>query len=169
MKIIDNFLTKEEWFKLFDTMLTANFPWYLNSSKVGKHYGDDIGLHDYQFTHTFYSDFAVRSQFGSLIEPALVKLNPSAIVRVKANLTPCSQQIEQFPMHRDFENFQGQTAIFYLNTNNGYTVFKDGTRVDSVANRCVIFDSQLEHTGTTCTDQRVRSVINFNYYPWTEQ
>ena len=31
-------------------------------------------------------------------------------------------------------------AIFSLNTCDGYTKFKDGTKVESVANRIVIFD-----------------------------
>ena len=50
-----------------------------------------------------------------------------------------------------------------MNTNNGYTTFKDGTKVDSVANRMIIFDSELDHTGTTCTDQKSRVIINFNF------
>jgi hypothetical protein len=30
------------------------------------------------------------------------------------------------------------------------------------------FDSQLEHTGTTCTDNNVRAVINLNYFKWVK-
>lgn len=167
MKILDNLLSQKEWTILHDTLLTANFPWYLNKYKVGKEY-DNGQLHEYQFTHNFYSEFGVKSQFSSVIEPILIKLNPSAIVRIKANLLPNTPSIETFPMHRDFENFNGTTAIYYLNSNNGYTIFEDGTRIESVANRCVVFDARLNHTGTTCTDQRVRSVINFNYYTWTD-
>ena len=35
------------------------------------------------------------------------------------------------------------TSIFYVNTNNGYTKFEDGSIVESVANRMLIFDSNL--------------------------
>ena len=55
------------------------------------------------------------------------------------------------------------TSIFYVNTNNGYTVFEDGTKVESVANRMLTFPSNLKHCGTSCTDKNIRSVINFNY------
>ena len=55
------------------------------------------------------------------------------------------------------------TAILYINTNNGYTKFKKGGKVKSVANRMLIFDSQLEHAGVTCTDALRRVVVNFNY------
>ena len=41
--------------------------------------------------------------------------------------------------------------------------FEDGTKVPSVANTFVTFPSDIKHTGTTCTDQKFRSVINFNY------
>ena len=55
------------------------------------------------------------------------------------------------------------TAILYINTNNGWTRFKKGARVKSIANRIVIFDSNLEHSGVTCTDEKRRVVMNFNY------
>ena len=55
------------------------------------------------------------------------------------------------------------TAIFYLNTNNGYTLFEDGQRVASVANRIVIFDAALRHTGASCTDADHRLVLNLNF------
>jgi len=37
-------------------------------------------------------------------------------------------------------------------------------KLDSLKNRIVIFDSNLEHTGTSCTNQFGRLVINFNYF-----
>ena len=55
------------------------------------------------------------------------------------------------------------TSIFYMNTNNGYTEFEDGTKVESIANRIVSFPFNMEHTGTSCTDEQTRIVINFNY------
>ena len=50
-----------------------------------------------------------------------------------------------------------------MNTNNGYTKFEDGTTVKSEANRMVTFPASMRHLGTTCTDQKIRVVINFNY------
>ena len=59
---------------------------------------------------------------------------------------------------------QSSTSIFYVNTNNGYTKFEDGTKVESVANRMVTFPANMKHTGTSCTDEKIRVVINFNYF-----
>ena len=56
-----------------------------------------------------------------------------------------------------------KTAAFYLNTNDGYTKFSNGLKVESIRNRFVEFDGNTPHTGTTCTDSQFRAVINFNY------
>ena len=55
-------------------------------------------------------------------------------------------------------------AIYYVNSNDGYTEFRDGTKVESIANRLAIFPSTMEHTGSTCTNTKFRCVINFNFY-----
>jgi hypothetical protein len=58
-----------------------------------------------------------------------------------------------------------KTAVFYLNTNNGYTYFENNEKVLSTENTFVEFDSHIMHGGTTCTDQLKRMMINFNYIP----
>ena len=47
-----------------------------------------------------------------------------------------------------------------MNTNNGYTIFEDGTKIEC-RNRVVIFDSQLRHAGVPTDEKKV--VINFNF------
>ena len=84
--------------------------------------------------------------------------------RVKANLTLKTSTPEKSLFHSDYKDMK--TAIFYINTNNGYTEFKNGVIVNSVANRLCNFDSNLEHQGVTCTDEKRRVVINFNYEVW---
>ena len=81
------------------------------------------------------------------------------------NLSPRTFFHRKGGMHIDLtgQSSPQKTAIFYVNTNNGWTEFKKGGKVKSVANRIVIFDSNLEHQGVTCTDKKRRVVINFNY------
>jgi len=55
------------------------------------------------------------------------------------------------------------TAIYSINTTDGYTKFEDGTKCESVANRFCMFPCGTRHTGTTCTKTDRRLVINFNY------
>ena len=61
------------------------------------------------------------------------------------------------------ENMDHNTAIFYLNTCNGKTVV-DGTEVESVANRVVIFPANTPHYVVSQTDTDRRIVLNINYY-----
>ena len=61
-----------------------------------------------------------------------------------------------------------RTSILYMNTNDGYTLFEDGTKVESVMNRLITFPYNMKHAGTTCTDVPFRMVINFNYITSTK-
>ena len=86
------------------------------------------------------------------------------LVRAKANLLFKTDKIYEHGMHTDFENnTKVTTGIFYVNTNDGYTKFKNGTIINSEQNKYVEFDGNLEHTGSTCTNSKYRIVINFNY------
>ena len=54
--------------------------------------------------------------------------------------------------------------MLYLNDNDGYTEFRDGTKVQSVKNTAVIFDSNIEHRGVPATNIDRRLVLNINYF-----
>ena len=165
IRVIDNCLDTSSFDMISQTLIDANFPWYFCDSKVGPHY-DGPGLHDQQFVHIFYENFEPRSSYISILDSLLDIINPMALVRIKANLTTATSEIIEFPMHTDlFDNSNNcMTAVYYVNSNNGYTLFESGERVDSVANRLVIFNSSIRHTGTTSTDTKNRCVININYY-----
>ncbi len=172
--IIKDFLPKNEFETIQKMFLGPRIPWFFNSCIVDLSISDSIenrdvsieDLYDYQFTHMLYQNYTICSEFFQLLDPILTKLNPSAILRIKSNLIPRSDKIIEFPLHIDITHFKGKTAIFYINSNDGYTLFQDGTKVESIENQIVIFDSTTMHTGTTCTNQKNRCVINFNFYQW---
>ena len=90
------------------------------------------------------------------------KVEAKKCERIKANLTFRTPTIEPALFHIDYPD--GKTAVFYINTNDGYTEFESGVRVSSVANRVCIFDSNLKHRGTTHSEgENQRIVVNFNY------
>ena len=49
-----------------------------------------------------------------------------------------------------------------LNTNNGKTILNDEVEIDSIANRLLVFDGDIPHCSTTCTDEKVRLNVNVN-------
>ena len=58
---------------------------------------------------------------------------------------------------------QLQTILQKQVTRFGNHIFQNGSVVESLENRLLIFNSNLMHSGTTCTNENVRCVINFNY------
>jgi hypothetical protein len=165
--VIDNFLDAKTFVSLKKEMYGPNLPWFHNEFLV---YEDEVvenNTWNWQLTHTFYKHNMPRSDKFQLLDPVLEKLNPSSIVKIKANLMPRTNNIIVHKLHTDIDMFKGKTSVYYINSNNGYTLFQDGTKVESVENRMVIFDSDIPHTGTSCTNARNRCVLNFNYYEWS--
>ena len=155
--VIDNFLDHGD-FEAMKILFTDNpyFSWFYQNGK--EYENDDF----FQFTHIFYNNHNPNSQHYQALQPFLDKLQVNALIRIKANLTGREESIRLGKFHVD-SLFKCNTAVWYLNTNNGKTVFEDGDEVESVANRMVIFPSKQKHTATTHTDEKTRIVINFNY------
>tara|TARA_B110000503_G_C6990966_1_gene347312 strand:+ start:144 stop:623 length:480 start_codon:yes stop_codon:yes gene_type:complete len=157
MKVVNNFLEKEEFSILQKNILGTTFPWYYNDIKTLP------GDKSFQFVHNFFWNDTILSPSWNNIAPILNKLNAKKIIRVKANLTPKKEKFFKSIMHIDTEIKKSKTAVFYCNTNNGFTEFDDGISISSEENKIVIFDSQKLHCGGDCTDSNIRVVINFNY------
>ena len=184
MEIKDNFLNQKD----FDILLThfidssglstiddqnndphpgQSLPWFYND-KID-YFTDE---NKFQFIHPFYGYCIPNSPSIEILNSILEKINPLAIYRIKANLLTRTPNIEKNEFHMDIgglDDFPEKlkhwtTSIFYINTNNGYTEFEDGTKVESVVNRMVTFPSNIKHRGTSCTDEKTRIVINFNYF-----
>ena len=93
------------------------------------------------------------------------KLNCRVLIKIKLTLNPRRSTVMEHGFHVDNDLPKAKTAVLYFNDNNGYTLFeKTGEKVYSKENRIVIFDNNLKHTGTTCTDTKRRVVMNINFY-----
>ena len=157
--IHDDFLSDYHFKQIQNELIGDGFPWFYNNYTV------DLGDKKSMFTHTFFSIDPPwngnQSAFFPLWENCLHKLRCNQLFRIKSNLHLRTIFHRKCGYHIDYKDIK--TAILYMNTNNGWTNFKKGGKVKSVANRMVIFDSNLEHAGVTCTDEDSRVVVNFNY------
>ena len=160
--VVDDFLSSQHFEMIHSEMMGDNFDWYFTDGisvipQAGR----------YQFIHNFYKRFLGPTTSMELIVPIVDKLGlkPESVIRIKANLNTRTLFNRRTGFHTDFsEAGPHTTAIYYVNTNNGYTLFKGGKKIKSVENRLIVFDSTLEHQGVTCTDEKRRVVINFNYH-----
>ena len=158
IEVIDNFLEEDVFKEIEKILMGDKFPWFFNDFK-----NDDDDINNFQFTHTVVrGNGNIESKFIQYMKPFFDKLNIKKIFRIKINLTTRTHNSFNHLYHTDV-SFQCTTAIFYINSNNGKTIFKHGEEVNSVANRMVIFNSNLEHAATSHTDEKTRVVINFNY------
>ena len=160
--VIDDVLEKEDFEMTQGAIMHDQFDWQFRKGIK------DASVNDSQMVHTFHFQGmqATTPERFSILYPLLNYIQPAGILRIKANLNAKTNEHYETGLHVDVMVPGSLTAIYYVNTNNGYTYFEDGQKIESVGNRLVIMPSNLPHAGATCTDELRRVVINFNYLPF---
>lgn len=162
INIIDNFLPKEEFLKLKTILMSDMMPWFFNDYKVFDTKKEN--LNNYQFVHIFYQNYQIWSNHYDCLLSLINKIKPNALVRIKINLSSVTKTNIKSDFHTDITGVKCNTAIFYINSNDGFTEFEDGKKINSVENRLITFPSEMKHLGATCTDAKRRLVLNINYF-----
>lgn len=171
--VYDNFLEKDKLSKIQNTIMENNstnlFPWFYFPSVASPDHYDPYD-EDHGFSHGLYNCWRPfdTSPYNELFDPLYQKLNPVCLIRSKINLSLKTNTHINQGKHIDIPGSNGLTAVFYLNTNNGKTCLEinnETIEIDSVENRVVIFNSNVQHYGVTQTDEKARYVVNINYYP----
>ena len=159
MKIHRNFIDKEYLKKLQELLYGKNtpFPWYYLDYLVSNP-KDSIS----NFYHLLYQFYKPTSDYFNLFETLINKINPTALIRIRLNLYPKTGKSFETVFHTDVDDIKNyRTAIFYLNTNNGYTVFEN-KKIKSEENTLVDFDGSTLHKAVSSTDDK-KVLININY------
>ena len=127
-------------------------------------YGDDNS--DFYFVHFLYENYThshdCSSMFDRILSPIIGRLKFNYLMRAKVNLYTRKSEFIQTAMHTDAIT-PHMVGLYSVNTNNGYTLFKDGTKIESIENQMVIFDGKREHCSVAQTDTDVRVNININF------
>ena len=173
VKVIDNFLSDKEYNQVVSTIFKHDFPWTFGPILDDRYKtGDDKNdykftaqnKYNFQFCHILHFNSVASPYFTDIFGPIGNTLKPESLVNVKINLNPLTDSIVEHALHTDNPYKNSKTAIYYINTCDGYTLFEDGSKVESVANRLVTFPTNTKHTGTTTTNCNARCVININYF-----
>ena len=186
-EIYDNCLDQHVFQDIQNKIFYQDFPWYLEAddrSYQGYHKSPlknyEITNHT-QFNHLFYhvNDRTSWSNYTPWINPVLNIINPRAWFRVKANYVASSHKSNiirgwHHDACGDMKNTHNKgwpeckIAVLYINTNNGYTLMETGDKVESKANRLVIFPNNVLHTAVLQTDIPHRIIINMVFFPYKE-
>lgn len=165
VSVQDNFLDVEYFQFLKGQVLDKSFPWTVSTVK------DSLGINDYQLCHgvcnTIDGNHIIVSTFYEELTPLFKSLDVLCCLRIKINLLKREEKLFEHPLHVDWANAPSNlyTSLLYFNTNNGYTRFEDGTKIQSVENRLITFPNHYKHSGTvnSCTEPH-RCVMNINYF-----
>ena len=164
-----NALSEDHFKNIKNVFLSEYLPWNFTAGIV---YGGVTGKKDFQFTLDIWSAMGVGNlqlpgnyTFNAIL-PILQILEPAVLFRIKANLRPKAHKLEESDWHCDNDVPKASTAIYYIDTNDGYTKWKDGDKLRSKENTLVVFPNHLEHLGTPCTNANRRTFINFNFFSY---
>jgi hypothetical protein len=159
-KEISNFLDPLDFTIVAPTLLSDFFPWYLVEEKSKTKKDKNIF-----FSHYFYKDNLQKSNFFEIVIPIIKKINPVSIIEIQAILTTQTDEKIINNYRKDFKKIpeNQETAIFYINTNNGTTIFDDNEQFSSKENTLIKFNSSLLYKDSTSTDKLKRILLIFNY------
>ena len=176
ISVYDNYLDPRDFKKIQSVMMDdPDFPWNWCEHTVRNQFQNDGTLleNNYQYVHIFMNKITLfenrLSKYITILQPLIELIGAVAWIRIKANANPRTEKIVISGFHQDVTErrlleCEPTTAIFYLNTNDGYTIFEeDGTKVNSVANRICFFPHWMYHSCTTCTNANRRIALNLNF------
>ena len=168
-RIIDNVLSEDDLIKIEQNVLQA--PIFKAFDSTASKQSDNV--YDVMMSRVFFSSYYSSYQQAGFDEeylpyfyPLLNEMVSGFLLRVSLNLTFATPNPYISDYHADNHAQNSFTNIFYLNSNNGGTKFKDsGEIVQSKRNRLVMFPSFRKHAAVNTTDTKLRWVLNINYVP----
>ena len=169
MQIIDNFLQKNTHNRIKEIVLdnALYFPYYFHTYVAYNSPVESFDVKQLMFAHGLKNDEGVVSNhYDRLVLPILDELNVKEknLIRAKVNLNVNQNEQIKSHWHTDVDDVEKYTtAIYYINTNNGYTELDNGQKIESIENRILIFDGNIKHRGVTQTNSKGRVTINLNY------
>lgn len=161
--IKDNFLSKEYYEKIKNFLNHQyDIPWYWSKTDT-----DQSKNKNGYFTFSFYDHNRPGHPAFELLTDLLKQLECNAPIEIRANLSFRDVDCIESNFHTDFNYKNSKTAILYFTTCNAKTVLKideDEIVCDSVENRVLLFDSNIQHKVIYQTDVHKRHIININFF-----
>ena len=170
-KFIDNFFHPLLFEKIKNIIVfNSYFPLYINTEVVSEdsqEYSLKEHLWNFYYIHVLYKNDKPESRYfeelSSMILPEFYgKCGMKSLMRMKVNFYSHTETLREHGKHQD-ATYSHKAAILSLNTCDGFTRMEDGTKIDSVENRLLIFDGIRFHNSSSTTNAKGRYNINFNF------
>jgi hypothetical protein len=189
-KIFDNFLPRKEHEDFYNLIISSNFSWFmqpghgsvlkesqLKAKKIYKNIYEN-----FQLNHLFYADRNLGQGNNHINSPHFyliknfitkflkkTKINKFELMRAKVNLQPRIPDAKEYnhnTPHLDYSNEDHNVLLYYINDSDGDThFFKNEKIIKSIspkANRLVVFDGNILHTGSHPIKSDYRLILNIN-------
>lgn len=165
--VIDNFLDYEDFTYLFDIVKEIHYRMsHLAPLKTKPEPNNHMLL-----GHLLYDFFEPKSQyfdqfgerFFSKLDSLGDEFSVKAIIRSKINCYPQTADNVIHFWHCD-TNYSHKGALLNFNDCDGYTEILGYGKIQSKANRLILFDPSVPHRSSSCTDQSFRLNVLINYF-----
>jgi hypothetical protein len=191
MQIIDNFLPKDKFARLYNEVMEQPFPWYYTSRvslPKGTHdFEDGTAIETAGWYHTLYDTDIGTSGCYNLFQDFFIELENhfgftfEQLLRARLSLkTPkvgFTEDNYNLP-HIDY-NFNHLVLLYYINDSDGDTRFFNEffkefpgpinftvqQTIRPMANRLVVFDGLQYHTASNPIESDRRVIFNLNLLP----
>ena len=172
IRVKDDFLDERDFTILKEIFFHSNTTWKPQWSIADPlEVSSSVNYDDWYLAHMVYLDYEIQSSaFYDIKEKLISRIaalegnNFCQVQRIKANFYPHTQEVKEHVPHKDAANGRRlRGALFAFNTCDGYTGFADGTKIESIENRLILFDALEEHYSTSTSNAQARLNININY------
>jgi len=169
-KILDNFLDQDSFLEVKKFIMSPRCQWRFVDfiAHKDKRDNDKDGYFVHSFTDRDPNTLKERFQespnlpiLSNLMNKIKENISYQDILRIRSSLYPRRASQNPDPMHLDY-TFNHNVCIYYVNTNNGYTMFENGKKVSSLENRLLVFNGLEKHCSVVQTDTAARFIININ-------
>ena len=166
-KVIDNYLEEDYFQHLKDIMVWGDMPYQLCKKVSGQERLNGDHQHWYWYgTYLLYNRNEPAAPAFEHIRGLMNKIVCDdygyGFIRAKVNFYPWTKNVYEHGSHVDYD-FPTYGAVLSLNTCDGFTRLHDGTKINSVENRIVFFDSSKPHNSSTTSNEPGRFNINLNF------
>ena len=163
MQVIDNFL-EEDYFEYLYNKITdqKKFGWQFQRKVATYEENENRNLNHFYWVHSLYYDYKIESEHYEDFHHLFRELKVQFLHRARCLLF-VNQGVQHIHDRHIDTPCTSNTALIYMNTNDGFTEFEDGERIDSIKNRLLLFDGSVPHSSSTPTDCRERMLISVTY------